>query len=394
MLVDDLEVRSIIEIRTDTHRTVALRLLLLAAMSLVPWAWAQNPAALEAIPWRLGPGPGTTVELPVVETVQGSVTQRGVPTLVYFTRLDGRSGTSYEAVARAATWQQRHPEVQIVLVHRAAQLEDPYLNAEEARAWLLREGVEVKVVLDAEVGSAFREAFDTNRTPILYLLDEHGTIQDKVVGASLERYLMLDDVLAWAAAGEWEKVAAQRSETLSLGESPARALADVPLGQGRPTVIYHHSSGCPLCQTLVEAGLQAQLNAVAEAHPEARIVILEPEPPSFEAWAEQVERYVALYGRAALPDPVLLALERGRFPDEAYAASTSLLGKPWAPNVTAIAYYDGDENDPQRWWGQPLTPGLMLFDNEGAYQGPAPVWEGPYTVNALVDLITVFLTDR
>jgi hypothetical protein len=391
MPVDDLEVRTIIEIRTDTHRTVALRLLLLAAMVLVPWAWAQGPAAL---PWRLGPGPATTVELPVVETVRGSVTQRGVPTLVYFTRLDGRSGTSYEAVARATTWQQRHPDVQIVLVHLAAQLEDPYANAEEARAWLLREGVEVKVVLDAEVGSVFRETFDTNRVPNLYLLDEHGTIQDKAAGASLERYLMLDKVLAWAAAGEWEQVAAQRSAWLSVGEVPARSLADVPLGQGRPTVVYHHSSGCPLCQTFVEAGLHPRLNAVAGAHPNARIVILEPELPSFEAWVEQVERYAERYGRAALPDPVLLALERGRFPDEAYAASASLLGQPWASNVTAIAYHDGGENDPRRWWGQPLTPGLMLFDAEGAYQGPAPVWEGPYSVNALIEIMTSFLKNQ
>jgi len=316
--------------------------------------------------------------LPVVETVQGGLIKQGMPSLVFFTMLD--PAMAYETVALATAWQKRHPGVQVILV-------DTRSNPEDVRAWVRREGVTVAVIADED--DAFEEAFDTNRLPILYLLDERGIIQDKIAGNSLERFIELDQVLSWAAAGDWDSVAAQRSEWLTVGEVPRRSLADVPLGQGAPTIVYHTSPFCDLCQRIVEEGLQEQLNAVAGDYPEVNFIILQiADTFDFEAFRGQVETFTALYGRAALPDVLLLAVERGRLPDVP-AVPLPLAG--WAENIRLINYTSHDANDPQRWWGQPLTPALMLFDSQGAYQGPLPIWEGPYSAQALEQVIRGFL---
>lgn len=348
----------------------------------LPVSWAQGP--LSELPWRLGPGPGAEVSVPEVETVQGGMTEANTVSLIFFTVLDGSEG-AYEVVALATAWQERHPGVQVILV-------DTRSDAEEVRVWVQQEDVQVAVVADAN--DAFEEAFDTNRLPILYLLDEQGMIQDKVVGNSLERFIELDQVLTWAETGDWERVTAQRSEWLTVGQVPARMLADVPLGQGSPTIVYHTSPFCDLCQTIAEGDLQTELNALAERYPNAAIVILESDANAnrdLEELRSYVKTYIELYGREAAPGPLLLAIERGRLPD---ARSLPLPQEEWAPNIRFVTYTPRDVNDPQRWWGQPLVPGLMLFDAQGAYQGPTPLWEGPYSASALTDFLAEFLQNQ
>lgn len=355
-------------------RQVTLAGLLLALVGLLPQAWAQELA------WRLGPGPGTTVELPVVATVQGPPTQQGVPTLVVFTLLDG-SEMAYEFAALAAAWQRRHPGVQILLV-------DTRSDPDTVRTWVRREQLTTPVVADAD--NAFAEAFDTNRLPIVYLLDGQGVIQDKVVGGDLARFIELDQLLSWAAAGKWEQVAAQRTEWLRVGEVPARRLADVPLGQGRPTVVYRTHPLCPPCQRVAE-GLQAELNRWAASYPDVDVVILEADVDqdrALQATTALLAEYIELYGREAVPGDLLLAVERGRFPDQ---AAVALPREGWAPNVTLITYMPGDANDTARWWGQVTTPGLMIFDAEGVYQGPDPLWLGPFEAPALMDAIVALI---
>jgi thiol-disulfide isomerase/thioredoxin len=349
-----------------------LRALFVFALLAGPTAWAQDATSL---PWRLGPGPGTVVVLPEVETVQGDVVATGVPSLVFFTMFDA-SDAAYEWVALAKAWQERHPGVQVLLV-------DTRTPAEEVRDWVQREGVEVPVIADAD--DAFEEAFDTNRIPILYLLDEQGVIQDKIMGSSLERFTAFDQVLSWAAEGAWEEVKAQRSDWLTVGQVPSRELPEVPLGQGGPTVVYHTNPFCPPCEQVAER-LQEELNAFAVSHPEVTIVILEEDARAgfdLEALRELLESYVELYGREAAPGQLLLMVERGRIPVSEEEAAT-LPAEGWAPTIKLVTYMSGDANDPNRWWGQVFTPGLMVFDAGGAYRGPAPLWLAYYEASALV----------
>jgi hypothetical protein len=359
-----------------------LRALFVFALLAGPTAWAQDAMSL---PWRLGPGPGTVVVLPEVETVQGDVVATGVPSLVFFTMFDA-SDAAYEWVALAKAWQERHPGVQVLLV-------DTRTPAEEVRDWVRREGVEVPVIADAD--DAFEEAFDTNRIPILYLLDEQGVIQDKIMGSSLERFTAFDQVLSWAAEGAWEEVKAQRPDWLEVGQQPRRSLADVPLGGGGPVVVYHTDPVCGPCQGMV-AGLQEALNAFVERYPEVRVFVVEGDARAARdlelKMIEQLEAFVSLYGRDAAPAEMLLALERGR----SLYADVPVLELPeegWAPNVTLVRYVPGDANDPLLAWGQVLTPGLMFFDAEGAYRGPAPLWLGPYSPEGLVSTLQRYVGD-
>ncbi|ADI13886.1 Redoxin domain protein [Truepera radiovictrix DSM 17093] len=335
-----------------------------------------------SLPWRLGPGPGTVVTLPEVETVQGDVIATGVPSLVFFTMLSNSVESAFEHAALATVWQERYPGVQVILV-------DTRSDAEEVRRWVQATGVEVSVVADAD--DAFEEAFDTNRLPILYLLDESGVIQDKIVGGDLGRLTEFNQVLAWAASRAWEKVVAQRSDWLVVGKAPYRELADVPLGGGHPTVVYHTDPLCSPCQEVAE-GLQRELNALTKRYPEVSIVILEvgAKAGDVEALHELLEGYVELYGREAAPAQLLMMVERGRL---AGAETVQLPREGWAQNIKLVTYEPGDTNDPGRWWGQTPVPGLMVFDATGVYRGPAPLWLGPFRAEALREAITTLIAD-
>jgi thiol-disulfide isomerase/thioredoxin len=339
---------------------------------------ASIATAQQSRPWLFGLVPGEDVMLPQVSTMQGEQVKRGVPTLVFFTLLGTHANSAFEDIRMAKRWQERHPEVQILLV-------DGRTQSVALAAWIDAQGIDVAVVADED--GLFQEAFGVNLHPILFILDQSGMIRDKVLGRSLTRFIEIDAVLAWAATGAWERVDEQRLRPLRIGERPAHSLAGVELNADAPTVIYQTSPTCPPCQEIQQTGFQEAINTLAQTYPDVRLILLQSDTP-LEVMGGIAERYAEIYGREALPASLYLYLERGQEPDVIFEY---LPEEGWAPNVHLVNYQEGTASDPVRWWGQTLTPNLMFFEAGGVYQGPAPIWEGPYSLDGLLEAIETFL---
>jgi len=322
-------------------------------------------AARGSGPIKLGLVPGDQVAFPTLRTIQGKELKLNAPTVVLFTWFNTSRG--YHDMVIAEAWQRRYPNLQIV----AAGTQSP----EEVSSLVRRHGWQVPVVADPE--RQLVAAFELTMGGIVYLLDDAGIVRDKLVGRSYQRWLEFDAVLAWAASGEWERVRAQSMSPLLVGERPSFPLEALNnlLGE-RPLVVYHHLPGCEPCEHLHAEGLQEVLGRFAENHPEVHFIILQ-DVSSLNDLRPMIEAFVELYGEDSLP-PNLLQVAQTDLSEDVGNIGASLYPDDLPPNVRLVNYFDGDTNDPARWWGRPFAPGIMVFDTEGRFVGPEPFWLGPY----------------
>ena len=323
--------------------------------------------------------PGTNVQVPIGRTTSGEATPGSGPMVVIFTMVEGCVFCAdIDAITEA--WREAYPNLEFVLV-------DTRSAPEDIRAWASSHGL--PIVADDD---SFEEAFDTNRTPILYLLDSANIVREKIIGFDVGELMRFAQILTYANAGQWAEVESRASEHLVYGVSPTKlisglgAVADVDL-----TVIYLHDSLCGACANIVTPDFQDVLNSWAEANTSTRIVLMEPEYIAHESGFSMpfdesfYMEFVDFYGWRPLPTAVRNVITEGQLPpgtDEPH--HTWLPDSGWANNISVVRFPRGGDNDPRSLWGYSFQPGLIALDGEFRYVGPVPFWEGPYTGERLV----------
>jgi len=213
---------------------------------------------------RLGAalGPGAVVEVPEVERTGGEPTRSGVPTVVVFAQV--KDCNLCEAVGHIVSrWTREYPNLQIVVVeNRTAR--------DAVEAWSQEHGLPVVPASEP----AFRRAFDTNLTAV-YLVDERGTVRDKVRPVQRAQWLALDRQLQRADRGDWEAVDANTVALPAVG-GVARGSPSVPLGDGTPALVLVGDGFCSWCRQLVADGLKGAVGELRDRWPDLRVYLLEP----------------------------------------------------------------------------------------------------------------------
>jgi len=346
------------------RRTRLVTVLFLVA--LMGTASAQEPRLGAAV------APGAVVELPEVETVGGTVTRAGVPTVVAF--LQVRDCSLCEGVGHVlARFMSDYPNLQVVAVEN-----------QNRRSVVERWHAELGVPIVPTAEKAFANAFDTNLTAV-YLLDEDGTVRDKVRPVRRAQWLALDRQLARANAGDWGAVDASSVALPPVGEV-ARGTPSVPVGGGSPVLVLHATPSCDWCRQLLADGLAGAVNEVAGRYPGLRVYLLEPSQESLaagfygtssfdfgprETFAEFAERF----GEEAAGDEIMTYLRTGEVARELPGPVWPDDG--WAPGVTVVRYEVGGPDDPVVAWGYgDDAVGMLTFDAEGRYLGPVPFFSG------------------
>lgn len=337
---------------------------------------SQTAVANDFLPWRMGVAPGVRVEIPQVKSVQGHFITAGRPSVVAFAMVAG--GESQEAFCRVAeAWQRRHPKLQVVVV-------DTRSRDAEIAEFVGSRQVTVPVVSDTN--DIWEDAFDTNRVPIVYLVDSDGVIREKVSGFDPSRYVHFDRVLSWAEQGEWGKVEAQRSRPLKVGEAPA-PLSGVSITQGHPTIVLQTDPLCIHCESLVQEGIQDAINALGRKYPVARFIILERAYSPHQI-IQALREFAAIHGMAAVPRSTAALLDDG--PVE-WPQPQGFPRDGWVSNVHFVRYEPGGDGDPEKVWGQPLTPMLFLFGADGLLRSSPGPESGALTVGAIEETVEFFL---
>ena len=108
--------------------------------------------------YKLGVNPGDVVAVPQVGTVQGLLIRHNEPTLVIFTMAQ-ECELCIALHHVAAAWQERHPNVQVLLV-------DTRSAEQQVVEWVQNNNITVPVISD--VNNDFGTKFDVNRVPILF----------------------------------------------------------------------------------------------------------------------------------------------------------------------------------------------------------------------------------
>lgn len=342
-------------------------------------------AVAQSLPFRLGAAtvPGTAVVLPEAVTVHGHSTESGVPSVVVFTMVEGCRFC--DAVAEIGeAWIERYPGLQLILV-------DTRNSRSVVEAWAAEHGLDI--VHDAD--DEFEEAFDTNRVPVVYLLDGKGIVRDKAVGPDHQRWITLDDQLARANQGDWEGVERHAAVPPVLGRVSA-PLPSVPVGAERPVVFLVGDRYCDMCRELVASGLQAAINELIADHIGLEVFVFEPDAASLGAGGfygirEVYQEYIARFGIEAAEEPIVR-----------YARTGETLGEEmpppvwpddgWSEGVHVLRYQVGGLDDPAVTWGYNFKPGLLVFDGEGRYLGPTPFFSGNFGYD-IFNVVNTLLPD-
>lgn len=321
-------------------------------------------------PYKVGLaiGPGTVVELPQSQTTAGQTVKRGVPTLVFFAKM--LECSICEPLGDIAiTWLEKYPNVQVIAVSFSS-VKDAVV------AWGEQYGV--PIVFDSDM--AFMKAFDTNLV-FAYLLDEQGVVHDKVRPVYFQQWIALDRQLERANRGDWQAVDENAVALPPVG-SVARGTPGVPLQTGAPALVLVGDGYCSYCRELLSEGLQKDLNDLAAAVPDLRIYLLEPSKESIASGfngtpkhaygaREVLEEFVGLFGERAAGEEVMTYLRTGEL---TYALPTPVWPDTgWPQNTTVIRYAVDGPDDPVRAWGyvEKSMPGMLVFDGEGRFLGPA-----------------------
>lgn len=362
------------------------------ALVSVLLATALSFGAVSAQTYRVGArvAPGVRVELPEVTTTAGETVRRGVPTVVVFAQVRGCNlCTALGDITRS--WTERFPNVQVVVVETRSHAKDVEAFGEEYG---------VGIVYDAD--GQFREAFDTNLTHV-YLLDQVGTVRDKMRPLYRQQWLAMDRQLARADAGDWDAVDANAVALPALG-SAAHGSPSVPIGDGTPAVVIVGDGYCQFCEELVQGKLQTALNELVEQWPDLRVYLLEPSQDSVAAGfygtptydygpRSLFEEFRDTFGEAATGTEILDYLESGKviypLPEPVWPDSG------WAQGITLIRYDIGSADDPVIAWGygEKESPGMLVFGADGEYLGPTPFFLGSTSRN-LVSKVRSLLGDK
>lgn len=337
---------------------------------------------------RLGAalGPGAVVEVPEVERTGGEPTRSGVPTVVVFAQV--KDCNLCEAVGHIVSrWTREYPNLQIVVVENR--------TARDAmEAWSQEHGLPVVPASEP----AFRRAFDTNLTAV-YLVDERGTVRDKVRPVQRAQWLALDRQLQRADRGDWEAVDANTVALPAVG-GVARGSPSVPLGDGTPALVLVGDGFCSWCRQLVADGLKGAVGELRDRWPDLRVYLLEPSLESLGSGfygsstydygpREVFEEFVALFGEEAVDDEVLTYLRTGEtvrnLPTPLWPDSG------WAEGVTLLRYEVGGPDDPVVAWNYgDKEVGMLVFDGDGRYLGQVPFFLGS-TPSAVVRTVNRLL---
>lgn len=334
--------------------------------------------------YRLGAkvAPGTLVDFPLVQTVTGETIKKGVPTVVIFAKVKGCP--LCEAVPEIATsWIRKYQNLQVFVVETSS----PRVTVE---AWAQEH--DVPIVFDAD--SSFKDAFETNLT-LLYLLDESGMVRDKVRPNSRRQWVDFDHQLARADSGDWQAVD-DNVVALPVIGGVARSSPVVPLGTGAPALVIVGDGYCSFCREIVSSGLQKAVKRLLDEQPDMGVYLLEPSLESiaegFYGFAPYVDygpravfaEYAELFGEEAAGADIMNYLSTGEPPKGMFVPTTVWPDDGWADGVSIVRYEVGGPDDPVTTWGYGEKDfGVLVFDGEGRYLGPAPFFTGE-TGNMLV----------
>lgn len=331
----------------------------------------------QPVVFRMGVEPGTQVNIPQDEPpVFGPELQPGQPTVVLFYRFTPCD--LCEIVHEIAqSWQTRYPNVQVAVVSRSS-------VPAELREFALSQGT--RFTLFADTHDSWMETFDNTIRPVAYLLDRSGVVQAKLIGSDWDRFVAFDALVDHAQQNRWDIVRSLAGRSLELGQAPP-PMAGLSVSSSRPTVVYHHNPLCDICQEMHEQGLVTFLNGIARKYPSANFVVFEP--ILSERITIRLGPFVDTFGLQALPE----FLRNDIAADLRTPLPPTLPRGGWEANIEFVRYDAGTPNDPGWQWGQAAYPALMLFSSRGTYEGPAPFWQGPFTVSSLIMTMDAFLQD-
>ncbi len=371
---------------------------LAALNSVIGWltlvgAALNSVAGAQSLNARLGEltVPGVWIERPAVEAINGVAIHLDMPTAVLFTTIQqcGMCKQTTEAIARRRSL---YPGLQFLfVVVRGTQ--------DEIAAWAASMP---DPVLGGAAAHSYMDAFDTSVAPVIYLLSAEGEVLEKTVIQDTGQLLKLDTLLDWIHAGEEDRVRAVASHPLVVGRPPGRMPAWFPQDVHGPTFVYVHNHGCTGCLDLVDgSALQTAFNELAEAHPKARFVVVDPMlvpagpdgpwlPLAVESYRELEARFGPGFLSTAIHDLAFNGYVAPQLMNSPHY--TSLPEDGWHPAVTLIQITRPGEADPRDVWGYPFSPGLLHFDDDGRFQGPYPYWNpGRFRLSALYEEILVRL---
>lgn len=346
-----------------------------------------NSAVAQGLPFRFGEYvvPGTRVEIPEAVSVQGDEIKVDEPTVVIFTMVEDCFYCS-GVLPVAQTWHDRYTSLQVILVDTR----NPHSTVRE---WA--DDTTVPLIHDE---NAFEDAFDTNRTPIIYLVDREGIVQDKVVGLQFHRILAFDEQLARANRDDWDAVAD------NSGRAVQKGLQSVPLegmafGSSGQVVVYISNPYCISCLSVPDGEFQQLFSDFASSHPDTDFYFYEPKLNSELGFtltfpADTFDRYADAYGLEALPPLIQRFISTGIAPPDDPIVTLPDVG--WPENVKLVRFESGSRADPATTWGYPFYPALLVFDQDGVFLGPTPYWSGndPYSLVMTVDQLLKEGTDQ
>ncbi|MBX3143335.1 MAG: hypothetical protein KF813_06250 [Trueperaceae bacterium] len=298
------------------------------------------------------------------------------PTVVVFTVADGGSRWSTLLPVFEA-WHDRYQSFQLVLVDTRSSPDVITARAAETSVPLVRDT------------GAFQEAFDTNRTPIAYLLDADGVLHDKMIGFAFDRVLAFDEQLARADREDWEAVAVNAVRPVQVGQV-AEPLTGMRFDGTGPSVVYISSPFCASCQEVPGGSFQQLISEYAVSRPEVRFYLYEPVLDDSTGLTlpvpmDTLSRYAENYGAAALSPVLQEFLATGVAPMEEPVFTLPVDG--WAENVTVVRFEPSSGSDPNAVWGYAFFPALLVFSPDGTFMGPTPYWDGsgPYSLIGTIE---------
>lgn len=353
-----------------------------AVALIIVASWADTTLA-QSLPFRIGENivPGASVVMPEVATVNGISIRNAVPTVVVFTMVEG-CGFCAAVPEIASAWIQRYPNLQIVLV-------DTRNSREAVESWSRIHALDIV----SDELDEWEDTFDTNRVPVVYLLDENGVVFDKAVGPDHLRWTTLDDQMERANRNEWEAVKRHAAAPPAVGKVSV-SLPSAEVGAGWPVVILVGDVYCSSCRDLVASDLQTALNDLVASHEGLHAYLYEPDVESlgaagFYGRREVYQEYLARFGEDAADEVIVRYATNGELLDEEMPPLVWPEGG-WAEGVNVVRYQVGGPDDPAVVWGYNFKPGLLVFDGEGRYLGPTPFFAASFgydvinVVNALM----------
>lgn len=321
---------------------------------------------------RLGLNPGSRVSISAGQSLQGTQFQSGYPSVIIFYRMIPCDAcNSYFEVAE--TWRQRYPNLQTIIV-------SPRSDINLLNELITANGIVVPIFPD--VDETWMKSLDVNIQSVFFLVDDSGVVRAKMIGIDPGRWVGFDTILQWANDGDWERVDEESLRPLIVGREP-KPLSGANLSQDQPTVVYHYDARCYICNRLQEDGLAFELNTLALNNPNVQFIIFEPKYP--QTPRDTYLNFATTFGSGAVPDSVV------DWESDEPLQLTGFTLVQNLPNVRVIGYESGSSSDPGMVWGQIGLPGLMLFDRNGNFAGPAPYWNGPFNVGSFRNTVEAFL---